>query len=233
MKEKVLICDDSAVIGRRIALGLISRGLTAACCGSSRETIIRSIEEKAPSAAVLIIGSPDEAAADFVAELKHRFPRTLLITGLFTHQNAVHLRFLRAGAEHSFTVPVYSERVCGDIMRAVRKSEGGVTAEEDFLYRCGFPENMKGFLCLASALEICMDEPSLLSGGITELYGRVAVRRRTKASLVERNIRHLSFLAEKSGAMARLRYGRSKSAKSNKELICMACDAYTVHLRGS
>lgn len=231
MRGTVLVCDNSAFIGKRIAYGLVRRGLKAVCCRNSADDIIRCISGRSPSAAVLIVYDPDDEALRFTERLAEMFPDTALITGLFSSQNAVHMRFLKAGAEHSFIVPICSDRLYTDIIRAVRRSISRPSPAEDFLYKCGFPERLKGFFYLASAMEICIGETHLLSDGVTLVYRRIAENTGAEARAVERDIRNFASLSDECGAMARLRYGRSSSAGSNRELICMACDAFVIYVR--
>ena len=231
MRDMILVGDDSELMGKRIANGILRSGLPAYCCKCRYEDIIHELSETKPSVFIMIIFDPDEQSLEFVSELKRQFPDTALITGIFSPQSAVHIRFLKAGAIHSFMIPLNGKRLFTDIVKVVSRRNADISPYERFLYSCGFPEALKGFRYLSAAMGICLKETSLVSGGISEIYRRIAASLHTEPASVERAMRNFSSVSEQNGSLGRLKYGRMASHPSNHELICMACDAFVIHVK--
>ena len=232
MKDTVMIFDETSVVGRVMAQELVQRGLPVMYFRERIGGAAEKIAEVSPKAVIVIVYSDAETAAAALAALKKRFPEVRFITGVFSSLGPGHIRALSAAASYCFSVPVENETVYNNIIRVLIREDVSSADAEDFLYRCGFNDKVKGFRYLASAMDICISDVQLLSGGITQVYRRVAERFRTKAVSVERDVRTFICMPQQSGAVARIRYGRAKSsASSNKEMIAMACDAFVVSLR--
>ena len=128
-------------------------------------------------------------------------------------------------------IPLNGKRLFTDIVKVVSRRNADISPYERFLYSCGFPEALKGFRYLSAAMGICLKETSLVSGGISEIYRRIAASLHTEPASVERAMRNFSSVSEQNGSLGRLKYGRMASHPSNHELICMACDAFVIHVK--
>lgn len=231
MNGTVLIWDESAVAGGRLAEELICRGMPAVCCRERLSRAEERIAELSPKAVIIIVYSYDVKQLGMLKELNTRFTDVKFVTGVFGSLNLSHRIFLEAGAVYSFSVPSVSDRVFAELMRALIRENVSAALAEDFLYRCGFNDKSKGFGYFASAMDICISDVRLLSGGVTDVYSRVAELFHTKAGSVERDMRTFIAMPKQSRAVARIRFGRTKSAQSNREMIAMACDAFVGAMR--
>ena len=231
MKRQVLIGDNTAFLGKRIARGLLHMGVLSSCCKGGRETIIRRIEEMSPKMVIIIVPDPDDGSEQFVAELREKFPDTVIAAGIYSSQDGVYRRFLKAGAAHCFGIPIDKERLFSDLTRTLSGIDKSNSFAEILLRSYGFPTHIKGFRYLSAAIEMCTEDTSLLSGGIIHLYSMIAEKYRTSPSPVERSIRSLTAAAEQNGSLRFLMLDRMNEIPANKELICLACDTYVYFLK--
>lgn len=232
MKGTVILFDEAAVIGGLLSQGLVRRGVPVVVSRKKINSAAEEIAAVSPEAVIIIIYSNAEPAVKQIRELKKRFHDVRFITGIFSSLSPDHIGLKNAGVSYSFSVPDDNEKIYDDIMRVLIRDDISAAGAEDFLYRCGFDDKVKGFRYMASAMDICINDIRLLSGGITEVYRRVAELFHTRSASVERDVRSFIGMPQQSGAVSRICFGRTNDlSSSNKEMIAMACDAFITDVR--
>ena len=229
MKINVIVCDNTEPICRYIAKKLLKAGINAVCSRCGHDDVYRSIAEVQPTVIILMVYNADDTY-DFIAELKEKYPDIHIFTGAYSSIMDVHYKLIEYGADYSFFMPVNSELLIDAIFQTIAKEKKSPFEEviEEYLTEVGFSPKLNGFRYLSAAIEMCFNEPELLSGKVCEIYSRIAEKFRTEAKLVERSLRTLSEKAHSEGALS-LFYDRKPS---NSELICIVCDSFMQYIKG-
>lgn len=222
MKDYLLICDNSASLGRAVAHGFMTMGIPSRCCKSSLLHIRRAISKGNVCGVVLFAFTGDERLFGFIRQAKDMGIPVFI--GIYSSSPALQQDLRRAGAADCFTMPCSLNELC---RRTVLRLDSVVDTTERieiFLEELGFSNRLGGFFYLAHAAAIALESPEKLWGGMNDIYQEVADACSTSASLVERAMRNLAAQAFESGAVFRLTNGRLTEKPTNNELICAVCD---------
>ena len=225
MATKLLICDNTAALGRVIARKFMNMGIPSDCCRDSLSVMEKSLQSGGYNGIVLFAFRPDEKLLSFIASAKSR--GISVFAGLYTSLGSIRRAFLQAGAVQCVTMPCYVNTLCNRVMLRLDYPAELLPRIEIVLEETGFPRRLGGFCCLAKACELCIRAPERLWGGMSELYGETAEKLSTEASRVERAIRNLSAQAAENGSVSRLTDGRLAEKPTNTELICAVCDKFS------
>ncbi len=225
MKNKIVINDTNHLIGGAIAAELRKAGIQPICSQYGRGIFERCIEKEKPDAVIIILFDAEKERRR-IAEIKEKYPDMYIFTGIFRSGRRINRELTDSIADYSFSLPLLDEHIINYIVMKISGINNKFPGEiiEVFLEKCGFPSNLSGFIYLAAAVKICIDEPSLLSGGISEIYSRISEECRTTPELAERSLRTAAEKAMKNGSLP----FELEKKPSNGELICLLCD-YFVH----
>lgn len=100
----------------------------------------------------------------------------------------------------------------------------------DVLHQVGIPPHIKGYIYLREAISIVFNDPTLISSVARELYPSIAEKFKTKASRVERAIRHAIEIAWSRGQIESVsnllghELNDKKTRPSNSEFIATVAD---------
>ena len=223
MNEKLLICDDTASLGRFIASRFINMGITSECCRGNLSVIQESLRNGRYKGILLFASRPDDKLLSFISDAKSM--GISVFAGLYISLSGVQKSFLEAGAALCFNMPCSVSKLCRTVMLRLDKPDALLPAIEVFLEENSFPRQLSGFCYLAKACELCMLSPDRLWGGMGGIYQEVALHFSASSSVVERSLRTLGEKVSLSGALSRMTEHRLSQKPTNTELICAVCDA--------
>lgn len=222
MKDHLLICDNSASLGRAVAHGFMTMGIPSRCCKSSLLHICREISKGNVCGVVLFAFTGDERLFRFIRQAKDiGIP---VFIGIYSSSLALQQDFRRAGAADCFIMPCALNELCRRTVLLLSSGDDITERIEILLEELGFPRRLSGFFYLAHAAVIALETPEKLWGGMNDIYQEVADACSTSAPLVERAMRNLAAQAFECGAVFRLTDGRLTEKPTNNELICAVCD---------
>ncbi|MCR5601749.1 MAG: sporulation initiation factor Spo0A C-terminal domain-containing protein [Ruminococcus sp.] len=225
MEKDLLICDDSASLGRLLVRRFINLGIRSECCRSSLNQIQKLTSASVYHGILLFAFQPDERLFSFIKKAKQN--GTAVFACLYTSSASVHESFRKAGVIRCFTMPCSVSELCRSVMLRLNASEELLTQIEIVLEEAGFPPKLSGFYYLAKACELCMNSPERLWGGLIGIYNEIAENYSTKPSLVERSMRNLGAHICQTDTLSQITDGRLTEKPTNTEMICAVCDMFT------
>lgn len=198
---KVLIGDNTADYGVKIASKLREYGVYAYTRRKDGNVIFESIKNDSPDVVVSDLTLPN---LDAIALMKKS--RELLIKKCeFIVTSAIKNSFIErqvieAGASYFIVRPFDIENLCSVIKSVVRKN---ITEEctdmeiivTDIIHRLGVPAHIKGYHYLRTAILEAVENRHLMDCVTKQLYPSVAKKYDTTSSRVERAIRHAIEIA--------------------------------------
>lgn len=221
---KLLICDDTAALGRLLAHRLINMGIPSECCRGSLSVMAEKLGSGGYNGIILFAYRPDEKLLGFIGSAHSK--GVSVFAGLYTSLTSVRRSFLSAGALYCFRMPFSVSSLCRTVMLRIDAPPELLPQIEVFLEEAGFPRQLGGFCCLAKVCELCINAPERIWGGMSGIYEETAEAFHTTAAAVERSLRSLGANAAVSGALSRLTDRRFTQKPTNTELICAVCDAF-------
>ena len=221
---KLLICDDTASLGRVIARKLMNMGILSDCCNDNLCDIENRLQSGIYNGIVLFAFSSDEKLFSFIASAKSK--GISVFAGLYTSLVSIHKAFLGAGAVQCVTMPCSVNALCRIVMLRLDYPTELLPQIELFLEEAGFPRRLSGFCCLAKVCELCIRAPERLWGGMSGIYAETAQYFSNTSTSVERSLRLLGEAVGKNGTLSRLTDCQITQKPTNTELICAACDAF-------
>ena len=224
MDTKLLICDDTAALGRVLARKLMNIGIPSDCCRDSLSVIEKCLKSGKYKSIVLFAFRADERLLSFIASAKSR--GFSVFAGLYTSLSSIRSAFLRAGAVQCFTMPCSVNDLCHRMMLRLDYPAELLPRIELFLEETGFPRRLGGFCCLAKVCELCIRTPERLWGGMSGIYEETAECFSGSAASVERSLRLLGEAAGENDTLSRLTDFQITHKPTNTELICAVCDAF-------
>lgn len=225
MKADLLICDNSAALGRLLARRFINMGIRCECCRSSLNQLQDLTSSFTYNGILLFAYRADEQLINFIRKISHN--GTKVFTGLYTSSAAVNYSFRQAGTVRCFTMPCSLSMLCRAVMLRLNAKEGLLPQIEIMLEEFGFPQKLSGSYYLAKAVEICLGSPDRMWGGMGSIYSEIAQAYSTKPALVERAIRNLGSHICKNDVLYHITEGRLTEKPTNTELICAVCDIFS------
>ena len=211
MATKLLICDNTAALGRVIARKFMNMGIPSDCCRDSLSVMEKSLQSGGYNGI-------------FIASAKSR--GISVFAGLYTSLGSIRRAFLQAGAVQCVIMPCSVNTLCNRVMLRLDYPAELLPRIEIFLEETGFPRRLGGFCCLAKACELCIRAPERLWGGMSGIYAETAECFSGTSSSVERSLRLLGEAAGENGTLSRLTDYQISQKPTNTELICAVCDAF-------
>ena len=252
LKDYLLLQNDMVVIG------IAENGVEA----------LKLIEEKKPDLVVLDIIMPILDGLG-VLEGLHKMdlspmPRIIVLSAV-GHEKITQ-RAISLGADYyvikPFDMEVFIKRIrqtlnntiCGDEIKKtfidvadtqveINKSKGQpvdmIGQITSIIHAIGIPANIKGYMYLRSAINMVVNNTSLLSSVTKELYPSIGKKFNTTASRVERAMRHAIEVAWTRGEVETINkiFGytirNEKGKPTNSEFIAMVADKLRLENRVS
>ncbi len=235
-KIKVLVGDDTADYGVKIASKLREAGLYAYTRRCNGNTILEAIRSDTPDVVVADLTLPELDAialmkkADEFTERKPEFIITSEIKNSFIERQAI-----EGGASYFIVKPFDPDTLSSVIKSLVRKniseeSEDMEIEVTNIIHRLGVPAHVKGYYYLRTAILKAVEDVRLMDSVTKRLYPIVAETYETTASRVERAIRHAIDIAWNRGSseMINLFFGCSvdiyRGKPTNSEFIALVTD---------
>jgi hypothetical protein len=225
MEKDLLICDNSASLGRLLARRFMNMGIRCECCRSSLNQLQKLTSSFTYKGILLFAYRADEQLMNFIS--KTTANGTKVFAGLYTSSAAVNCNFRKAGTSRCFTMPCSVSTLCRAVMLRLNAEEGLLPQIEIMLEEMDFPQKLSGSYYLAKAAEICIGSPERMWGGMGGIYSEIAEEYSTRPCLVERAIRNLSSHICKNDILYRVTEGRATEKPNNTELICAVCDIFS------
>lgn len=193
---KVLITDNSAEYGIRLASQLRQMGLYAFSRRKDGNVIFESVKNDAPDIVVADLSLPNldtMALIKKTRELNNNTTKFIVVSPI--SNSFIERQVIENGASYFLTTPIEPENlcsiiksvVCTDISQECTDIELIVT---DIIHSLGIPAHIKGYHYLRTAIIEASKDNTLLNSVTKQLYPCVAVKHDTTSSRVERAIRH-------------------------------------------
>lgn len=202
---KVLIGDDTADNGIKIASKLREYGIYAYTRRKDGNVIFEAIKNDLPDVAVIDLTLPNLDAIALMKKLNElliKKPEFIITSSV--KNNFIEKQVIESGAAYFIVKPFETENLCSVIKSIVRKgiSDGCTDLEiivTDIIHRLGVPAHIKGYHYLRTAILEAVINRNLMDCVTKMLYPSVAQKYDTTSSRVERAIRHAIEIAWNRG----------------------------------
>ena len=242
-KINVLIGDDTAEFGVRIAAELRESGIYAYTRRKNGSTVLDSLLRNQPDVAVIDLTMPEMDAMILMkkaSELMERKPVFIVVSDI--NNSFIERQIIEGGADYFLPKPFEPSRLCSVIKSVYRNNAVSNSGDielmvTDIIHKLGVPAHIKGYHYLRTAI-ICSVEDRRLMDSVTKLlYPIVATQHCTTSSRVERAIRHAIEIAWERGSCEMMKdfFGCTISGFScrptNSEFIALLSDRLRLRLK--
>lgn len=233
---KVLIGDDTADYGVKIASKLRENGIYAYTRRRDGDVIFQAIKNDCPDVVVadLTLQNLDGIALmKKIDELIIKKPEFIITSSI--KNNFIERQAIEGGASYFMIKPFEVENLCSVIKSVVRKSVSAECTDleiivTDIIHRLGVPAHIKGYHYLRTAILDAVENRRLMDCITKQLYPAVAQQYETTSSRVERAIRHAIEIAWDRGNVEVLNsfFGYTvdtyRGKPTNSEFIALVTD---------
>lgn len=219
LKYKLLIGDNLYGMGKQISVVLEQLGFEGICCGNSYSSLWENLG-KEEFAGVLFFGTLDtDEMHDFVRNCREGFPGINIYAILFSRNQTLHQTLMEEGVKRCLSLPMVSYEICDEIVYDFYSGDDLQIIPKigAFLTKNGFPSIYAGFKYLCFAIEMTVDDPSVLHNITINLYTRIGEKLDISSSQVDRGLRILRDAAERKGIFEFFENGKKKL--TNKKMI--------------
>lgn len=200
-KIKVLIGDDTANDGVKVASKLREMGLFAYTRRKDGNIILESVRKDCPDVVVVDLTLPNLDAIALMRKINEqmvRCPEFIVISSI--QNNFIERQVIEGGASYFIVRPYDAENLCSVIKSLVRKNSAYDCTDmelvvTDIIQHLGVPAHIKGYHYLRTAILEAMENRNLMESVTKLLYPLVAQKYGTTPSRVERAIRHAITVA--------------------------------------
>lgn len=234
-KIKVLIGDDSGA-GVSVANKLRERGMYAYTRRKDCRTIIESIRNDPPDAAVLDITAQNGDVITIMKQTKEmgvKFP-AFIITSDYDNE-FIERQVIDNGGAKFLLKPYDADDLFNAIGSALGDKANSISDDmevviTDIIHQLGVPAHIKGYHYLRTAILNSIEDKNMLDSVTKQLYPTVAGIYETTSSRVERAIRHAIEIAWDRGNVDTLNsfFGYTvdtgKGKPTNSEFIALITD---------
>lgn len=242
---KVLICDDTAERGIRIASRLRELNIFAYTRKNDGNVIFNSILSDKPDVVVAELTLKDTDSICImkkIQSLHSNCPQFIIISDIYN--SFVERQVIESGAAYIMTKPIDPDELYNVIkLVAIKKTTPDCNDAElmvtDLIRSIGIPAHIKGYRYIRTAVLECLDSRIFLESITKSLYPRVAEIYETTPSRVERAIRHAIETAwdrqdkEAMSSFFGCRVDNFRSRPTNSEFIALAADKIGLHMKSS
>ena len=240
---KVLIGNDSATHGTKIASELRDYGIFAYTRKNSADAILNSIMSEMPDVVVADLTLEDSDSMEVINRSRSLLSQCpLFIITSDINNNFIERQVLEGGATYFLPMP-YDTAKLYEIIRliAYKKTDSQCNDAElmvtELIQKLGVPAHIKGYRYIRTAILECLNNKTLLDSFTKDLYPTVAYRYETTPTRVERAIRHAIETAWTRGndedLSSFLGYSIDKRncKPTNSEFIALATDKLLLRLK--
>ena len=234
-KIKVLIGDDSGA-GVSVANKLRERGMYAYTRRKDCRTIIESIRNDTPDAAVLDITAQNGDIITIMKQTKEmgvKFPAFIIASDY--DNEFIERQVIDNGGAKFLLKPYDADDLFTAISSAVGDKANSISDDmevviTDIIHQLGVPAHIKGYHYLRTAILNSIEDKNMLDSITKQLYPTVADIYDTTSSRVERAIRHAIEIAWDRGNVDTLNsfFGYTvdtgKGKPTNSEFIALITD---------
>lgn len=240
---KVLVGDDTAEKGVKIAAGLRAQGIyayTRKACGSS---ILKSVINDSPDVVIADLTLSDTDAVALMKETELRVsdnPAFIVMSDIdnsFLERQVIH-----EGASYFLHFPCENADI-GSIVKSVLKKSAPSNCADmeilvtDIIRQLGVPAHIKGYHYLRTAILFAVENRDAVECVTKLLYPAVATRYNTTGTRVERAIRHAIEIAwtRTQGRVVSAYFGCSsgtiRERPTNSEFIAYVADKLRLQVK--
>ncbi len=200
-KIRVLIGDDTADYGVKVASKLREMGVFAYTRRKDGNVILDSVKNSCPDVAVIDLTLPNLDAIALMRKVDEqliRKPAFIVISSI--KNDFIERQVVESGASYFIVSPFEIENLCSVIKSLVRKNDTSECTDmeivvTDIIQQLGVPAHIKGYHYLRTAILEAVRNRNLMESVTKQLYPLVAAKYSTTPSRVERAIRHAITVA--------------------------------------
>jgi two-component system response regulator (stage 0 sporulation protein A) len=240
---KVLICNDKADYGIRIASKLNENNVYAYTRRNETQVIIDSIAKDSPDVVITDLTLKDSDAVQIMRKVNAggiKNPQFIVISEV--KNDFITRQLIENGAVYVLSMPLDYDEITNIVkLVAVKKYNDDCDDAEllvtNLIRNIGVPAHIKGYKFLRTAILECAANPEYLDSVTKKLYPRVAEIYQTESARVERAIRHAIEIAWNRNDKTALNefFGCNvenfASRPTNSEFIALASDKLAMHLK--
>ena len=233
---KVLVCDDTADYGIRIASKLNENNIYAYTRRKDAEVILNSIARDCPDVVIIDLSLNHSDAAQIMRKVNANgtsTPQFIVISEV--ENDFISRQLIENGAAYVLSKPLNYDGIANTVkLVAVKKYNNACDDAEllvtNLIRNIGIPAHIKGYKFLRTAILESTANPSYLEAVTKKLYPRVAEIHQTESARVERAIRHAIEIAWDRGNIDTLNsfFGYTvntcKGKPTNSEFIALITD---------
>ena len=240
---KVLIGDDSASIGVKVAAKLRECDMIAYTRRKNGKAILDSILNDKPDVVLVDLTLPDTDALEIIRHVKEEYvkvPAFIIVSDI--RNSFIERQVMESGASYFLTKPYNIEEIPSVIKSICRKPITFNCADTeiivtDIIQKLGVPAHIKGYHYLRTAILSAIDNARLMECVTKQLYPCVAKKYDTTSSRVERAIRHAIEIAWDRGNTETINsfFGYTidsyRGRPTNSEFIALITDKIRLQLK--
>lgn len=242
---KVLIGDDSASNGVKVAATLRENGITAFTRRKSGRAILDSILNDRPDVVITDLTLPDTDAIALIKHVKESFvniPAFIVISDV--DNSFLERQVMENGASYFLSEPYDLSSLSSVVKSVCRKPMPKNCADTELLVtdvirKLGVPAHIKGYHYLRTAILSAINDRHLMECVTKLLYPYVAQKYETTSSRVERAIRHAIEIAWDRGDENTINdffgypLNSYRGRPTNSEFIALITDRISLQLKVS
>jgi two-component system response regulator (stage 0 sporulation protein A) len=240
---KVLVCDDTADYGIRIASKLNENNIYSYTRKKDAEVILNSIARDCPDVVITDLSLNRSDAAQIMRKVNAdgtNAPQFIVISEV--ENDFISRQLIENGAAYVLSKPLNYNEIANIVkLVAVKKYNDECDDAEllvtNLIRNIGIPAHIKGYKFLRTAILESTANPSYLEAVTKKLYPRVAEIHQTESARVERAIRHALEIAWNRNDKTAINefFGCNTenftSRPTNSEFIALASDKLAMHLK--
>lgn len=233
---KVLIGDDTADYGVKIASKLREHGVYAYTRRKDGGVIFESIKNDSPDVVVADLTLPTLDGIALMQKVNTTLsegPKFIITSSI--KNSFIERQVIEGGAAYFIIKPFEIENLCSVIKSIVRKNVSAECTDleiivTDMIHHLGVPAHIKGYHYLRTAILEAVNNHRLMDCVTKQLYPSVAEKYDTTSSRVERAIRHAIDVAWDRGNVEVLNsfFGYTvdtyRGKPTNSEFIALVTD---------
>lgn len=242
-KIRVLIGDNTAENGIKLASRLREMGVYAYTRKNDGNVILNSIIKDAPDVAVVNLSVPEPDVISIMKNSRNTLTKApaFIITSDIRN-SFIERQIIENGASYYIAKPFEAETLCSVIKSVARKTVSPDCNDieiivTDIICKLGVPAHIKGYQYLRTAILNAINDRSLMNCVTKQLYPSVARQYSTTSSRVERAIRHAIEIAWERGNTETINSFFGYSIKSyhgrptNSEFIALITDKLRLQIK--
>lgn len=242
-KIRVLIGDNTAENGIKLASRLREMGVYAYTRKNDGKVIFNSIVKDVPDVAVINLSVPELDVINIMKQSGNVLTQSPAFVIVSDVKNSfIERQVIENGASYYLARPFEAETLCSIIKSVSRKSVSADCTDmeiivTDIICKLGVPAHVKGYQYLRTAILNAVNDISLMNCVTKQLYPSVARQYGTTSSRVERAIRHAIEIAWERGNTETLNSFFGYSIKcyhgrpTNSEFIALVTDKLRLQIK--